>query len=348
MSLSLELEIKALLDEPGDAQSHVNSLLASFENSEEELSLSRTTTLARFLLRGGFYKELIEFVLRKWQDKSFPIPWPYFLEAIALSRTEVSADLGAALLKGLDETKARTEASRSRALDGIIPGMKAERADRRLQTLKNYRRQKEVLLEELMTLRTQQLYEHERRVLEKLGKMFPGDPDVEKELRNHKDRYALEILARHSRFQKHLRTDSFERDPLVEKIKPAMAQLLTEAAVDHRALAADFAVAAATLDLWETALNILALAEDTTSTRWLRLELLLAAGRHVELLQDLSSVEMQEAGDHETFFATAYLRAQAMWGLGQKESAIEIMEALLASVPQYRSGVSLLTLWRAK
>lgn len=345
--MSFELEIKAVLDEESDPQLRVDRLLASFQNSEPDFSADRITTLARFLLKGGFYKELIEFVLNHWTDKSFPIPWPYFLEAIALSRTEIPPDLSAALLKGIDDSGARQEASRSKALDGMIPAMKAERADRRLQSLKFYRRQKEALLEELMTLRTQQLYEQERRVLETLKKMFPGDADVAREISNHKNRYALEILNRHRRFKKNLRAESFEQDPQVDKIKPVMEQLLTEAAVDHRSMAADFAIAAATLDLWETSLEILNLAEDTTPNRWLRLELLLAAGHHVELLQELTSIEIKESGDHETFSATAYLRAQAMWALGQKDQAIEIMESLLAASPQYRSGVSLLTLWRA-
>ncbi|HRO68156.1 MAG TPA: hypothetical protein PL182_11375, partial [Pseudobdellovibrionaceae bacterium] len=68
--------------------------------------------------------------------------------------------------------------------------------------------------------------------------------------------------------------------------------------------------------------------------------------RLVELLHELARVELLQSEDSETFFATAYLRAQALWGLGQKHAAIEVMESLLASRPQYRSGLSLLSLWR--
>ncbi|MBX3033185.1 MAG: hypothetical protein KF865_04610 [Bdellovibrionaceae bacterium] len=348
MSLSFELEIKSLLDAPLSPDETAERLMSSVESDEDGLlAVDLVVPLARFLLHAGLYSKLILFVMRHWSKPEFPVPWPYFLEAIALSRSGISGALAEALIRGIDETRGRAEASRSRALDPHLPANKQERADRRLKMIKNFQQEKEEMLEQLVTLRTQQLYEQEKRLLEKLQRMFPTDGDVRKEAREHKERYALEILARHNRLSPSARFDDLAREPGEEKFLLAFVDALRVAAAAHADLIPDFAVAAAMVERWEDALGLLALSEDDgASTQWLRLELLLAARRHLELLQELARVEVTQAPDPEAFFATAYLRAQALWGLGQKHTAIEVMESLLAARPQYRSGHSLLNAWR--
>ena len=340
------MEIKTLLDELNDPRAAGERLLSSIENAQDGLQAENIVPLCRFFLNGGLYQGLIEFVLRHFRKPDFIIPWPYFLEAIALSRPEVTELLAKELMKGIDEQRQREQASRSKALDVYFPEMKSERADRRLQALKSYRREKDQLIEQLYTLRTQQLFEQEKLVLQKLQKMFPTDEDVLREARNHKDRYALEILSRHSRFQKTQRFEENFRDTATEALKPNFAAALKAKTAEQPALGLDFAIAAAMLELWEDALEILSMAEDSVAVQWLRLEILLQAGRHLELLNEIGKVEVTQSANPDTFIATAYLRAQAHWGLGQKHSAIEIMESLLAAFPQYRAGLSLLTTWR--
>jgi hypothetical protein len=110
-------------------------------------------------------------------------------------------------------------------------------------------------------------------------------------------------------------------------------------------MAFDFAVAAYMLESFEDALSLLSFSEETESLIWFRMEVLLKCRRFVELLTDLAKIEILFAHDPETFFATAYLRAQAMWGLGQKHTAIEVLEGLLAARPHYRAASALLSIW---
>ena len=121
---------------------------------------------------------------------------------------------------------------------------------------------------------------------------------------------------------------------------------MKETAKNDPSQAADLAVIAAMIDLWDDAIELLAMAPDAGRRGWLRLELMLGANRNLELLNELAVVEQAHSEDPETFYATAYLRAQALWALGQEEQAVEILESLLSARPQYRAGVSLLTLWR--
>lgn len=345
MSASLELEIKALLDELGQPAAVAERLIPFVEGSEDAFTTTNVVTLSRFLLHAGLYHELLSFVLRHLDRPGFRIPWPYFLEAIALSRPNIDDLLADTLLEGIEATDEMAEASRSRALDMNTPALKIQHADRKLQIIKGYRRQKDQMIEQLVTLRTQQLYEREKQQLAKLQRMYPGDPDVERETRNHRERYALEVLAKHSRLSKAAAFDPGP-DPEVEKLKAVLAVTLLEKAAEIPSLAGDLAIAASMLDLHEIALATLDLS--LFRQDWLRLELLLNAGRFVEVLSEIPAAEHKYAAEPETFFATAYLRAQALWGLGQRHAAIEVMEALLAARPQYRAGVSLLSLWRGQ
>ena len=100
------------------------------------------------------------------------------------------------------------------------------------------------------------------------------------------------------------------------------------------------------LDQFEDSLHILSFSNDESEAfLWFRLEALLKARHFVEVLHEITHIELQFAHEPETFFATAYLRAQAYWGLGQKHSAMEVMDSVLVSRPHYRAASALLSLW---
>ncbi|MNL11546.1 hypothetical protein D3C87_1323860 [compost metagenome] len=134
-------------------------------------------------------------------------------------------------------------------------------------------------------------------------------------------------------------------DPELNKILSALHDSLIEAAAENPELAADLAIAAVMFEMPETALKVLEFAEADASMIWLRMEVLLMARHFIELLNEISKTEVMFAHEPETFFATAYLRAQAFWGLGQKHTAIEVMEGLLISRPHYRAASALLSVW---
>ena len=92
-------------------------------------------------------------------------------------------------------------------------------------------------------------------------------------------------------------------------------------------------------------LNGLKANETNSSTRWLKLELLLCNRRFVEALDLALELEIAEADDPETTFAINYIRAQAFWGLGQKDQALALIESLSRVRPNYRSIHSLKHKW---
>jgi hypothetical protein len=79
---------------------------------------------------------------------------------------------------------------------------------------------------------------------------------------------------------------------------------------------------------------------------WLRCELLLKGRRFLQLLDELDRWEASAANDPDQVVGILYLRAQALFGLGQTVSAIELMEMIASSLPGYRSAGSFLNTWR--
>lgn len=198
----------------------------------------------------------------------------------------------------------------------------------------------------MVTLRTQQLYEQEKILLQRLQKLYPGDFEILREAGEHKQRHALEILQKRVPKGRQLKEEDFiEADPELDKALTGLLASLREHAERDPAMALDFAIAAFMFESYEAALDILNFSEQNTSTLWFRLEVLLRCRRFVQVLNELSKVELAYAHDPETFFSTAYIRAQALWGLGQKHTALEVLESLLSSRPHYRAASALHSIW---
>nr|WP_295899962.1 hypothetical protein [uncultured Bdellovibrio sp.] len=346
MSTYIELEIQNLLNEIDDLDQVGERLIQHLEASPDHFTQDNIYSLCRFLLKSKYPIKLVNFVLRYVENEHFPIPWPYFLEALGMIGAELDEKTLKALIEGIEEDNAESEAARSQALNKNIEQLGEWRSNRKYKIHKDYLNNKKLLLEQLITLRTQQLYEQEKNLLARLQKLYPGDSEIRKEVNEHKQRYALEILQRRSPKARTINTEEFApKDPEVEKALEALMQSLLEHAEQNPEMSFDFAVAAFMLESYETALELLSFSEETTSLLWFRLEVLLKCRRFIELLNELARIEVLLAHEPETFFATAYLRAQALWGLGQKHTAIEVMEGLMASRPHYRAASALISIW---
>lgn len=349
MSAYIELEIHALLKEYSDAGLAADKLIQGLESSEENLTKENIEALARFLWHCGFYSTLNDFVLRHIDKEQFEIPWPYFAEALIKTHPDLDQKSLAALREGILETDSKDKISRSQALDTIIPESSEWRQDRKYRLHKDYFKNKKNYLDQLVTLRTQQLYEQEKELLKLLQKLYPGDKDVQNELKEHQQRYALEILSRRVPHAKspNLIEDNQLNEEQQQILDVIFANLKAECEADT-SLSYDSAIAMAMLERHDEALVLLEMAPESDGANWLQLDLLLKARHYLELLQYLPRIELLYAHEADTFFATAYLRAQAMWGIGQKHTAIEILESLLSSNPQYRSAHSILNVWRGQ
>lgn len=346
MSTYIELEIQNLLNETHDLKDVADRLIQFLESHPDNLTLDNINGFAKFLINADQPWLLVQFVLHYIDNEHFPIPWPYFIEALGMLKGTFDEKTLQALIEGIKEDDAESEVARSPHLPQVLPEMEEWRTHRRYKIQKEYLNNKRLLLDQLITLRTQQLYEQEKNLLQRLQKLYPEDSEVRKEVKDHKQRYALEVLQRRSPKSRPLREeDVTSKDPEVEKALQGIMASLREHAQQDPDMAFDFAIVAYMLESYETALELIQMSERTATALWFELEILLQCRRYVELLAAVTTTELALAHEPETFFATAYLRAQALWGLGQKHSAIEVLEGLMASRPHYRAASALLSLW---
>lgn len=346
--LSLELEIKSLLEEFHKPEVVAEKLEALFADQKQNWSQETVHEFCRFLINCGLYQNLIRFCLKNALTKKISMPWAYFTEALVQGLPDLEEDVVKFVVMGIDEDGAEEQVALAHGAERFIKKSQQWKTDRRIKRQKFAALQKEQYLEQLLTLRTQQLYEQEKLLLSRLQRMFPGDHDILEEVRTLKERYALDILSRRS----HLSRGNAPHEPPASAETVAAGHVLTDAFIEsakiYPDLAFDFAVAADMMEESETSLAILESIELDHSQVWFYLEVKLRCRRFLEVLQELSQLETALASEPETFFATAYLRAQAYWGLEQKHIAIEILENILAARPQYRASSALLDMWRTQ
>jgi hypothetical protein len=348
LTLSLELEIKTLLEEFRDPEVVAEKLIKLFEDNPEDWSAESLRDLSRFLLSCGLYQQLVGFCLRNINHKKFVMPWSYFIESLTKGLPDLEEDVVKFIVMGIEDENAAEQVCLADGAERFLKKATQWKNELKRKRRKRASELKQQMLDELLTLRTQQLYEQEKIMLGKMQRMFPGDQDIIEEIRQHKERYALDILSRRSPVGRQREVSEPPMDPEMQAVAGAVKNSLVQMATVNPEIAFDFAIAAFMLDEPATSLAILEKMELTTEQRWFYLEVKLKCRHFLEVLAELSPLELSLAHEPETFFATAYLRAQAYWGLEQKHTAIEILESLLISRPNYRSGSVLLDLWRSQ
>lgn len=343
MSINFELEIKSILLKEDSFDQVIEKVIFTIERQIEGMTNDDVVTLCRFLIQAQAYPAVVQFVFRHWNEKDFIIPWPYFLKALS---SRMTVELAGILWEGMSESKGFTQGCRSDVLDSFYPAMAEKRNQRkeRLEEILENRRQE--LLTELATLNDRQLYEREKAVLRQLLRMYPGDTELIRKNTDLRDRSALEIIAKHAPLRRSIIWDSEKNSPEALMAEAAWSQCLLETAASCSEICYELSVAAYMMGLFETSLKILNLEPDPKKYLWFRLEILLQARHYLELLSVIAQAELHFHYDPETFFATTYLRAQAMWGMGQKHTAVELMESLLSARPGYRLGLTFLSQWK--
>ena len=346
MTLNLELEIRSLLEQHRTPEAAAEKLIELYAGQTEKWPDESLQELCRFFLNCGLYKTLIQFCLNNLKQNYFTMPWAYFLQALTMGLPDLEADVVQFIIQGIQEQNGAEDASLAKGAIKFISNSSELKAERRRQRQKYSKELKSEFMQQLVTYRTQQLFEQEKLLLGKLQRMFPGDTDILDESREHKERNALDVLARRAPNARNVSprepAPSAESQLQISSIKDSMLK----GAKTFPDLAFDFAIAAYMLDAPELSLSIL---EDSTLTlaqRWFQVEVKLRCRRFLDVLSDLNQLELTFANDGETFFATAYLRAQAYWGLNQKHLAIEVLESIMAARPHYRSASALLDVWR--
>jgi hypothetical protein len=354
----LELEIQALLAHHQQADLAADALLKKYEN--EKLSPAEFETLAAFFLKAGFSASLIHFILKKLEQPQ-SIPWGHFAEALFQAVVAIEPEIKQALIEGAESQNQLTHLARSHQLDHFEEELTHQRELRRKSFKEKHLALQDELFHQLDVLKSQQLYHDEEKLLERMTILFPNETRVQKAIRDLRERRAADFISKQTPKEQRIPPVYYHepKDPetqaMLDQIEASMRLLLKDSSEESLALAVDFAVSQLMWDNEDGAIHLLDQvlerlkqnhSRESVPTDWLRAEILLRGRKFVSLLDHLTWLETVYAADPETVFSVQYLRAQALWGLNQKFTAIEIIEGLLQARPDYRAAHALLDQWK--
>lgn len=345
MALSLDDEIHIHLN-----QGHPPSFVAEwvYEKmiaSDYEWSEENINTFCLFILKSGRCDLILYFFLKFYKDENLKLPPAYLVWAIVKSFPTISKDLHKIVVTYLNEDMKRwVQASRTKLGDAQWPGIRAHRKkllDLNADKLAKLRKD---LVQKFELFNSQNLTEPAKATIRKLEKVFPNDPEIARITLKFKEKDATNVFDKH-RYKKSRIDAKPKQDPELISAQQGLAKFIRQEMKKMVGFEADIAIMCITLDMPDVALELFHSPEVINENIWLYMEVLLLNRRNLEVLTLLPSIEKGYSHLPDTFLACTFIRSLALWNLGEKNSAIEVLQSVVEIKPNYRSSDVLLAEW---
>lgn len=310
----------------------------SFEDRAERL---------KFIYNCGYYQEVIETILLGLKT-GLDMPLSFMIEILqahGISPSEPNVRQFEHLNFSVD---VQVDLARSWSWRKLSPTVREAMSQFKKQIEERATGRRDELFERLQFYRNERMLLEEQKTLAIIQRFFKDDPELPSFLEDFNDRWARHVIAEAGLKQ----LDTYENEsqnaeldvdqwPMAHVLLDETTQLV-EANPDR---AYDLSLLFWFLELFPQALIIADKGVPSDRTTWYRIEVLLKLRRFIDALDELQKIESAQSADPEIPFAANYLRAQALHGLGQVTSAIEVMSSLVAIRPDYRSARSFLSEW---
>ena len=356
-----EREISALLrasldagdDATTSAQKIASALGERWSNGEFNgpECASQARTIALFCLRAGLVSDSLEW-LESLLAQGMTIPWSALAEALWAGSSLPDPREASALWIGCEaqnSTEELLDSVRALAWGESFVVKRAELSSRRALELEERRAQ---LWDMVRFMRANRLFEQEANALAELRALFPEDPEFALQNQSLQERWAREIIAQGRGARRDSEWEALSADSALSADETAVRETIAEQALaraaENPSRGVDFCLLLHFMEFRPEAIKALG---ETRSARpdpsrdWLRLELLLLARQFVTAIDEAGRLELVYAAFPDASFAVAYARARALWGLGEKQMAIDLARAIVRVRPTYRSAQSLLLEW---
>lgn len=303
-----------------------------------------------YLTHAGFYEEAHQVFFHLFKMKQ-SVPWSEFLNFLNKSGFKPNKGFIDKVLAAQRSTHPKDRLNHFIAWEKYDERLQELRENYYQETLKEQKAQKEELFEKLEYFRTNRMTNEEKKILDLLEKTYPKDEKIKSLKKDFQLRWAHEVIANKTRFQVEKELGNKKNAYLLNEEERNFADEFTESLKiviqDVPETAYDLTIGLCFLEYFQKAIELLEFSEEGPSKDWLRLDLLHKAKRFIECLDYIVSVENKYSDDPESTFAGTYLRAQVLFGLGQKNTAIELMKSIVEIRPSYRAAHSLLMEWHS-
>jgi tetratricopeptide (TPR) repeat protein len=296
---------------------------------------------------------LFKFYLKCLRKESLSgFPWGSFTEAHRMSDGELDEDIIDIIEKALNEKKEYDNAAKSPSLVNTLTVLSTYLSNKKKEFDNTRLETKNKLILQLNHNRLYQLKEQEEQTLQQLIKIFPQDNEVKLLHQAHLEKKADEILARvrtpiARRYPKKINESvSKETSDFISQLKLHINTLADRLTTESPDQIYNLTMLALQFGLYDLSLELINKAPVSFAGEWLKAEILFESARFLDLLKHIESLERSMTSTPEATYGAIYLKAQAYYGLGQKEIAIQLLESLSAKVPSYRSTETLIHEWK--
>jgi flagellar biosynthesis/type III secretory pathway chaperone len=308
------------------------------------------SAFATFLYEAGLRRRLVEYI-ENLNLNEMALPWPALALLLKDSQFDMSGDLEETVWRAAEQSDGTTALLRTSALTGRLQQFERRRSAWFTRELLEVAERKGRLRDQLNYLRSNRMHEQEARILDEIQAIFPEDPEFASERKELEVRMARETLQELLPEKTDLiaeleaKASAFSEDE--KGALAAMRKRSREMALVHRntEMVRDLAVGLHLLEDHSEAARLLEEMDEGRQFPWHRLEFLLRARQFARVLDECAQVELERADQPETILAVTYARCRALWGLGSRALAIELLQSLVRLRPSYRSAQSLLQEW---
>lgn len=345
MALSLDDEIHIHLN-----QGHPPSFIAEwiYEKmiaSDYEWTDTNLNTFCLFILKAGRCDLILYFFLKFHKDEELVIPPAFLIWAISKSFPTISKDLHKIVNSYLNEDPKRfTDAALTKLGDSHWPEIRESR-----KKLRDMNSQKQVklrrdLIQKFELFSSQGLTEPAKNTIRKLEKAFPNDTEIGKITSKFKEKDAENIFDKH-KYKKSRLVVKPKPEPEILQAQKGLMKYVKQEFKSLVGLEPDLIIMSIFMEMDDLALALFHNNKVIEENIWLYLEVLMSNRRYLEVLSLLPAIEKGLAENPDTFLACTFLRSIALWNLGERNTAIEVLQAVVEIKPSYRSSEVLLAEW---
>lgn len=345
MALSLDDEIHIHLN-----QGHPPSFIAEwiYEKmiaSDYEWSDDNINTFCLFILKAGRCDLILYFFLKFYKDENLNLPPAFLIWSIVKSFPSVSKELNKIVVAYLNEDMKRwVDASLTKLGDSEWPGIRENRKKLRELNLQKLAKLRRDLIQKFELFSSQSLNEPAKNTIRKLEKVFPNDSEIARITMKFKEKDAESVFDKHR--HKKSRLDLKPKpDPELVAAQEGLTKFLRQELKKFIGFESDLIIMCITFEMNELALELFHNSDVIDQNIWLYIEVLLLNRRNLEVLALLPAIEKGYSHLPDTFLACTFIRSLALWNLGERNTAIEVLQAVVEIKPNYRSSDVLLAEW---
>jgi tetratricopeptide (TPR) repeat protein len=310
----------------------------------DELSPEDQIIVGNLLINAGFLPTLKDHFVRLLTQDKF-VSWVPLFELFNRMNVKLSAEMLEQIVVGMTEQNNLEELVHNKNFAHAYERFKPVYQKLLDEKIKKFNARKKTLIEKLQRAVNDSVDEEVQKISTELQQTFPEDQEIQS-LKDDLDIARIRKLLKKKERELTEKIDWSMPDDLAEETQK-LFESVEQAAKQNPAQAYDCAILLAQVDAFEEALKCLELAPDSLPKDWLKMDLLIKSKNYLAALNESLEIEKKYLKDPNTIFATLLLRSQALYGLGEKDQAIQILEKIIEVQPKNQNARILLHRWRS-